>query len=499
MKRESVGTVKTLYCRFEDGMLLEGGGKLKELTLAYETYGTLNRERSNAVLVCHALTGDAHAAGWHEGDKKPGWWDSVIGPGKALDTEKYFVICSNVLGGCRGSTGPSSINPGTGKPYGMDFPVITIGDMVHAQKKLVEHLGISRLFAVVGGSMGGMQVLQWAVSYPDMVEKAVAIATTAASSAQQIAFNEVGRLAILSDPDWKGGNYPAGTPPVRGLALARMIGHITYLSDESMHRKFGRELQDKEEYAFDFSRDFAVQSYLHHQGSSFTGRFDANSYLYITKAVDYFDLSRNASLIEGFGGVKAAFLVIAVSSDWLYPPYQSKAVVSALSAADAEVTYREIESHYGHDAFLLEAGQLNYILHNFLSRLCVSEVMAEDVITIGEESSIEDAACTMFREGITHLPVVSEIPGISEGKKPGKKLVGIVTAWDITRAFALKCRTLDEIMTKEVITASPEEPVQTTARKMESHRISALPVVDGEGRLLGIVGDEAISRFISGF
>ena len=495
MKRESVGTVETRYCRFEDGLLLEGGGRLKELTLAYETYGRLDREKSNAILVCHALTGDGHAAGWHDGDKKPGWWDSIIGSGKALDTEKYFVVCSNVLGGCKGSTGPASVNPVTGMAYGMDFPVITIGDMVHAQKKLVEHLGISRLFAVVGGSMGGMQVLQWAVSYPDMVEKAVAIATTASSSAQQIAFNEVGRLAILSDPEWKGGNYPAEAPPAHGLAIARMIGHITYLSDESMHRKFGRELQDKEEYAFDFSRDFAVQSYLHHQGSSFTGRFDANSYLYITKAVDYFDLSRNSSLIEGFEGVKASFLVIAVSSDWLYPPYQSKAVVSALSAADAEVTYREIESHYGHDAFLLEAGQLNYILHNFLSKLCVSEVMTEDVITIGEGSSIEDAACTMFREGITHLPVVSEKPGNSEEKK----LVGIVTAWDITRAFALKFRTLDEIMTKKVITASPEEPVETVAGKMDSHRISALPVVNGEGRLLGIVGDEVISRFISSF
>lgn len=495
MKKGSAGSVETQYCRFEDELLLEGGGKLKGVTLAYETYGALNREKSNAVLVCHALTGDAHAAGWHEGDGKPGWWDSIIGPGKALDTEKYFVVCSNVLGGCKGSTGPASINPETGTPYGMDFPVITIGDMVHAQKKLVEHLGISRLFAVVGGSMGGMQVLQWAVSYPDMVEKAVAIATTASSSAQQIAFNEVGRLAILSDPGWKGGNYPAGAPPAHGLALARMIGHITYLSDESMHQKFGRELQDKEGYAFDFSRDFAVQSYLHHQGSSFTERFDANSYLYITKAVDYFDLSRNGSLIEGLRGVMAAFLIIAVSSDWLYPPYQSREIASALSAANAEVTYREIESHYGHDAFLLEAGQLNYILHNFLSHLCVSEVMAEDVITIGEGSSIEDAACTMFREGITHLPVVSENPGISEGKK----LVGIVTAWDITRAFALKCRTLEQIMTKEVITASPEEPVETAASKMESHRISALPVVDGEGRLLGIVGDEAISRFISNF
>ncbi|HII03123.1 TPA: homoserine O-acetyltransferase [Methanosarcinaceae archaeon] len=495
MKRESVGTVETRCCRFEGELLLEGGGKLKELTLAYETYGTLNREKSNAILVCHALTGDAHAAGWHAGDKKPGWWDSIIGPGKALDTEKYFMVCSNVLGGCKGSTGPASINPETGTPYGMNFPVITIGDMVHAQKKLVEHLGISRLFAVVGGSMGGMQVLQWAVSYPDMVEKAVAIATTATSSAQHIAFNEVGRLAIISDPDWKGGNYPAEAPPAHGLAIARMIGHITYLSDESMHRKFGRELQDKEEYAFDFSRDFAVQSYLHHQGSSFTGRFDANSYLYITKAVDYFDLSRNGSLIEGFGGVKAAFLVISVSSDWLYPPYQSKAIVSALSAANVEVTYREIESHYGHDAFLLEAGQLNYLLHNFLSRLCVSDVMAEDVITIGEGSSIEDAACTMFREGITNLPVVSEKPG----KPDEKKLVGIVTAWDITRAFALKCRTLDEIMTKEVITANPEEAVETAARKMDFHRISALPVVDGEGRLLGIVGDEAINRFIGRF
>ncbi len=496
MKKESVGTVETRYYWFEDELLLEGGGRLKEVTLAYETYGALNREKGNAVLVCHALTGDAHAAGWHEGDKKPGWWDNIIGPGKALDTEKYFVICSNVLGGCKGSTGPASPNPKTGKPYRMDFPVVTIRDMVEAQKRLLGHLGISRLYAVVGGSMGGMQVLQWCVSYPGLVGKAVAIATTASSSAQQIAFNEVGRLAILSDPNWKDGNYSPGETPAYGLGLARMIGHITYLSDESMHRKFGRELQekDREKYTFDFSQDFAVQSYLHHQGRAFTERFDANSYLYITKAVDYFDLSKNGSLIEGFREVKASLLVISVSSDWLYPPYQSREIVTALSANNVEVTYREIESHYGHDAFLLEAGQMNYIIRNFLSHILVADVMAEDVITIGEGASIEDAACIMYQQRITHLPVVSE--KAEEGQ--AGKLMGIVTAWDITRAFALKYRTLDMIMTKNVVTASLQEPIVSAARKMEQHTISALPVVDAEQRVIGIIGDEALNRFISG-
>lgn len=488
MKGGSVGIVKPRLYRLPGPLALKGGGTLNEVTLAYETYGHLNRDRSNAILVFHALTGDAHAAGWHEGARKPGWWDLIIGPGKALDTKKYFVICSNVLGGCKGSTGPASLNPETGRPYGMDFPVITIDDMVNAQKQLVEHFGISKLFAVIGGSMGGMQVLQWCVSYPGMVEKAVAIATTASSSPQQIAFDEVGRLAVMSDPNWKGGAYYSGPSPTHGLALARMIGHITYLSDESMQQKFGRKLRDKEQYAFDFSEDFQVQSYLHHQGLSFTERFDANSYLYITKAVDYFDLSKNDSLREGLQDIKAGILVISVSSDWLFPPYQSKEIVSALSACEVEVSYREIESPYGHDAFLLEGGQLNYIIHNFLSRMLVEDVMIRDVPLIGEETSIEEAACEMVKKRVTHLPVVSKT-GI---------LVGIVTSWDISKALALKCRTLEEIMTKDVVTVSPGDSVESSARKMETNGISALPVVDEAGRILGVIGDESISRIISG-
>lgn len=290
---ESVGTVKTEYVTLKEPLELESGAVLSELTVAFERYGSLNRDRTNAILICHALTGDAHAAGFHEGDTKPGWWENAIGPGKSIDTSKYFVICSNVLGGCKGTTGPSSINPSTGTEYGLSFPFITITDMVQVQKRLLEHLEIPGLLAVIGGSMGGMQVLQWAVSFPSLVKNAVVIASCAYSTPQQIAFNEVGRCAIRSDPDWKRGQYYRSKHPDRGLSLARMIGHITYLSDESMHLKFGRNLQEKEELSFEFTTDFQVESYLHHQGNNFTKRFDANSYLYITKAVDYFDLTVN--------------------------------------------------------------------------------------------------------------------------------------------------------------------------------------------------------------
>jgi homoserine O-acetyltransferase/O-succinyltransferase len=325
MIKGSVGTVTTHYYHHPSPLALESGDTLPSLTIAYETYGKLNRERNNAILICHALSGDAHVAGFHEGEDKPGWWDAVVGPGKAFDTDRYCVICSNVIGGCKGSTGPSSDNPATGKAYGSAFPVITIRDMVNAQKLLIDHLGIPQLYAVAGGSMGGMQVLQWTVTYPDMVKKAIVIAATGYSTPQQIAFNEVGRRAIISDPEWNCGNYydrksydSAG--PVKGLALARMVGHITYLSDESMHAKFGRSLQAKDRIGFDFSTDFAVESYLHHQGDTFTKRFDANSFLYITKAIDYFDLTIDDSLAKGLAGVHAGFLVISVSSDWLYPP-----------------------------------------------------------------------------------------------------------------------------------------------------------------------------------
>src|SRR5512136_1184831 len=471
MKRESVGLVETQCFRIAGEIILEHGDRLFDVDVAYETYGKLNKEKSNAVLVCHALSGDAHAGGWHKGEEKPGWWDIIIGPGKALDTDRFFVICSNVLGGCKGTTGPSSINPKTGKPYGLDFPVITIRDMIEVQKKLVDFLGIKRLLAVIGGSCGGMQVLQWTISYPDMVRLAVSIATSAYSSPQQIAFNEVGRKAITADPDWNNGDYYGKSVPARGLSLARMIGHITYLSDESMHQKFGRRLQDKTEYGFDLaSLDFQVESYLRYHGDAFVKRFDANSYLYITKAIDYFDLTKKGdlSLAEAFKGVLAKFLVISISSDWLYPPYQSKEIAEALSANDIDVRHCEIKSNYGHDAFLLESGQMNYTIQNFLSRTSVGDVMIKDVVTIRQGSSVEEAARIMMTTGVTHLPVISD----------NGKLAGIVTAWDVSKAVALKYTQLEEIMTRDVVTSGLNDPIEHAAKKMNEHSISALPVVD---------------------
>jgi homoserine O-acetyltransferase len=460
------------------------------VNVAYETYGKINNEKSNAILVCHALSGDAHAGGWHKEDEKPGWWDIIIGPGKALDTDKFFVICSNVLGGCKGTTGPSSINSKTGKPYGLDFPFITVKDMVNVQKMLLDHLDIDKLFTVVGGSFGGMQVLQWCVSYPDMVRLAVPIATSAYSSPQQIAFNEVGRRAITSDPDWISGNYYGRTPPARGLSLARMIGHITYLSDESMHQKFGRKLQDKSEYGFDFtSLDFQVESYLSYHGDAFVKRFDANSYLYITKAIDYFDLTKKGSLslAEALKSVKAKFLVISISSDWLYPPYQCKEIAEALSANDIDVRHCTVRSNYGHDAFLLESGQMNYTIGNFLSRTSVGDVMIRDVVTIRHGSSVEEAARIMMTEGVTHLPVISE-----EGR-----LAGIVTAWDVSKAVALKYSQLEEIMTRDVVTIGLGDPIERAAKKMNENNISALPVIDGEQRVIGMITSDGVSRLVS--
>jgi len=490
MKKESVGVVETKYYNLSEELKLESGDRLKDVTIAYETYGTLNKQKSNAILVCHALSGDAHVAGWHEGDRKPGWWDNIIGPGKCLDTDRYFVICSNVIGGCQGSTGPSSTNPETGKPYALKFPIITIKDMVKAQKKLIDHLEIKQLFSVVGGSMGGMQVLQWCVSYPNMVRSAIPIATTSYSSPQQIAFNEVGRRAIISDPHWNEGNYYTGEFPDSGLALARMIGHITYLSNESMYEKFGRRLQDKEEYGFDFSTDFEVESYLHYQGNTFTKRFDANSYLYISKAIDYFDLTENGtlSLSEAFKDVKARVLVISVDSDWLYTPAESKEIVMALTANEVEVSYCQIKSSYGHDAFLLEIGQLSYIINGFYSETLVVDVMTLNAATVTEDSSIEEAAELMLDEKVTHLPVVSE-----EGK-----ILGIVTAWDISKAVALKYDKLDEIMTRDVITALPQDPIESAAIKMRKHNISSLPVVNDQGRVLGLITTDHISTLIAG-
>jgi homoserine O-acetyltransferase/O-succinyltransferase len=370
----SVGLVerKTFTFAESEPLPLDSGETLSPVSLAYETYGKLNPDKSNAILIVHALTGDAHAAGWHTlEDPNPGWWDDCIGPGKAFDTNKYFVMCINVVGGCQGSTGPASINPATGKPFALSFPVITIRDMVRAQKKLVDHLGIRRLLAVAGGSMGGMQVLQWCASYPECVAAALPIATTARHSPMLIAFSEVGRQAIYADPNWNHGDYYDGPRPNAGLAVARMVGHITYLSEQSMQQKFGRRLQQGERFGYDFDTDFAVEGYLRYKGSRFTERFDANSYLYITKAMDYFDLT------NGVGNLAAAlansaditYLVVSFTSDWLYPAYHSKELVSALTAIGTDVSYLNIQSTWGHDAFLLEVDTMTGLICTFLDRV----------------------------------------------------------------------------------------------------------------------------------
>ena len=351
-----------------DSLPLDCGVTLAPVDVAYETYGTLNAARSNAILVLHAFSGDAHAAGISHETGKPGWWDNMIGPGKGFDTDKYFVICSNVLGGCRGTTGPASINPATGCPYAMTFPVITIGDMVRLQKMLVDSLGIQRLLTVSGGSMGGMQALEWAVAYPDAVATAIPIASTARHSAQQIAFNEVGRQAVMADPDWCDGNYYGKQPPARGLAVARMVGHITYMSDDSMREKFGRRLRGKENFGFGFDVDFEVESYLRYRGSQFVNRFDANSYLYITKAMDYFDLSSgHGSIAAALERARARFLVISFSSDWLYPSYQSQELVRALRSRNHDVAYVELEANYGHDSFLVDVAEQSALVTGFLA------------------------------------------------------------------------------------------------------------------------------------
>ena len=353
--------VQTKSVRF-DSISLDGGSTLAPVDVAYQAYGALNAARSNAILVSHAFSGDAHAAGISPETGKPGWWDNMIGPGKAFDTNKYFVLCSNVLGGCRGTTGPSSVNPATGKPYAMSFPIITVGDMVRLQKMLVEHLGIQRLLTVTGGSMGGMQALEWAVAHPEMAASAMPIATTARHSAQQIAFDEVGRQAIMADPDWNGGNYYDKNPPARGLAVARMVGHITYMSDESMREKFGRRFREE--------NLFEVESYLRYRGIQFVDRFDANSYLYITKAMDLFDLTNDGALTldAALEPATTRFLVISFTSDWLYPSYQSLEIVNALRRRNHDVTYCELPSNYGHDAFLVEVGEQTEIVRGFLAR-----------------------------------------------------------------------------------------------------------------------------------
>ena len=367
IKNESVGLVKTQEFTF-DALKLQSGEKFGPVSLAYETYGSLNSEKTNAVLIVHALSGDAHAAGVHEGRNNPGWWDEFIGPGKAIDTEKYFIICSNILGGCKGSTGPASINPKTGKPYALNFPLITINDIVGAQKRLIDYLGIEKLLAVVGGSMGGQQVLSWLVNYPKNLASAVPIATTIKHSPQQIAFNEVGRQSIMADEHWKSGNYYESIAPTKGLAVARMIGHITYMSDKSMAEKFGRVKKEAQE-PFKFTADFEVEGYLRYRGDNFVKRFDANSYLYITKAMDNYDASGGRPLQEVLRGTLVKVLVISFKSDWLYPAYQSKEIVKACKLAGVETTYCEIDSTYGHDAFLLEVEEESHLIKHFLKKV----------------------------------------------------------------------------------------------------------------------------------
>lgn len=370
----SVGLVEKKFFTFGeagDALPLEAGASIGPVTLAYETYGRLNEAKDNAILLTHALTGDSHAAGYYDvSDRKPGWWETMVGPGKGIDTNRYFVICSNVLGGCMGSTGPASPNPATGKPYGLDFEVITIADMVNAQKRLLDHLGITKLVSVIGGSVGGMQVLQWCHAYPEMMHSAVALATTLRHSALSISFNEVARQAIMNDPNWNNGDYYGGPPPDTGLSLARMVGHITYLSDEAMRAKFGRRLQDPDPRVSEYETPFKVESYLHYQGARFVERFDANSLLYITKAADYFDLEAELAVkppFEAAAGQASKYLIVSFTSDWLYPTYQARGIVNALKKRGGDVSFCELESSGGHDSFLLPNERLTRIIQGFLT------------------------------------------------------------------------------------------------------------------------------------
>lgn len=364
-------TVKTDHLRIEEGISLSNHARLSPVDIAYETYGSLNPQKSNAILIFHALSGDAHAAGYHsKEDRKPGWWDIMIGPGKPFDTDQYYVICSNVIGGCKGSTGPSSVNPKTGRPYGLTFPLLSIKDMLMPQKTLIDHLGIKKLLCVAGGSMGGMQALQWTVTYPESAHAAMIIATSPTHTAQEIAFNSVGRFAIIKDPKWDHGDYYGKEVPANGLSVARMIGHITYLSEESMMHKFGRKTIKKTGGVVDFSKDFEVESYLHHQGESFIKRFDPNSYLYITKAIDDFDITEgDKNLAEALSVIKAKCLVLSFTSDWLYPKEQSMKIVKALKVNHIDTTYANLESAHGHDSFLIDDERLKKTLAGFVSSL----------------------------------------------------------------------------------------------------------------------------------
>lgn len=389
----SAGVFQTQYLDLPAALPLDNGRTLEQVRIAYETYGQLSPAKDNVVLVCHALSGDAHAAGWSDDPEAPsavdgfgaddrgikpkgglGWWDGMIGPGKAFDTDRYFVVCTNLIGSCRGSTGPSSINPATGKPYGLDFPVVTVGDMVRAEKRALEVLGIDSLLAVGGGSLGGMRALEWTVAYPEAVRSCISIASTAHLGSQGVAWNAIARNAIMADPDWQGGNYYAsGRAPTAGIGVARMVGHITYLSAESMREKFGRRLQDRERYSFTLTEpDFAVESYLRHQADAFAGRFDANSYLYISRALTYFDLARDhggGSLSRALSDVSARYLLVSFSSDWLYPPRDSYELEDALRASGKSVEHHEIQASYGHDSFLLEERQQAPIIAQFLEKV----------------------------------------------------------------------------------------------------------------------------------
>jgi homoserine O-acetyltransferase len=368
--QRSVGIVHKQFAHFEQPLHLRTGKVLERFTLAYETYGTLNADRSNAILICHALSGDSHVAGCYDGDDKSGWWDEAVGPGKMFDTERFFVICSNVIGGCQGSTGPASLAP-DGKPYALRFPIITVADMVAAQRHLIDRLGIGRLFAVAGGSMGAMQALQWAVDFPDRVANCLFLASTPRSSTQNIAFNEIGRQAIYADPRWKRGDYYDGDAPDAGLAVARMVGHITYMSEHSLETKFGRALQGHAHlpYTF-FAPEFTVESYLHHQGEKFVQRFDANSYLYITKALDYFDIQEGyPTMAESLRRTSpdTRFLVISFSSDWLYTMAQAQELVSALEAVGRDARAHQVQAEFGHDSFLVEVETMTQLVGGYLN------------------------------------------------------------------------------------------------------------------------------------
>ena len=482
----SVGDVPTKYHTLTSPLLLESGAVLETATIAYEQYGE-QPASGNIILVCHALSGDAHAAGLHKGDKHPGWWDGIIGPGKALDTNRYCIIATNVIGGCRGSTGPASTNPNTGKPYGIDFPVLTIRDMVRAQHQYLTDRGIHDLYAIVGGSMGGMQALQWSVDYPGFAKRIVAIAAAGYSTPMHIAFGAVGRAAIMTDPAWQNGTYPGtGKRPDHGLALARMVAHITYLSDQSMHRKFGRRLREKTSYGFGFDTDFEVESYLKYQGDSFVKRFDPNSYLYITKAIDYYDLTKDGSLAAGLENVNAQLLILSVSTDWLYPPYLSQELVMALNSLGKDVQYAEVLSEFGHDGFLLEDDQMNYLIGRFLTPLTVADLMTANPPFICTCATLTATATALIEHEINHLPVLS-VSG---------ELCGIVTSWDIAKAVAKGHTTLTEIMTKQVQTVRPEDSLRDAALLMDKHHISALPVVDTRNHLVGMLTSERLSKMV---